>query len=112
MQSQVAGYQQAQEQWTSRLAQAEAALKEAEEQRQQGDRQLTQMVEAQRRLGLELQEGVEAREEAEAHRDQAQVRASVDLLVWCVCIMGRRGFSVKTPRTWFKLLPAGATCQT
>ena len=34
------------------------------------------MVESQRRLGQELQEGVEAREDAEAARDQAQVLTS------------------------------------
>ena len=73
LQSQLDGHKEAEQQLNARLAEAEAALKREEEQGQQAERQLGQMVEAQRRLGVELQEGVEAREEAEASRDQAQV---------------------------------------
>ncbi len=73
LQAELDSHKEAEEKLTSRLAEAEAALKREEEQGQQAERQLAQMVEAQRRLGQELQEGVEAREDAEAHRDQAQV---------------------------------------
>jgi len=79
------------------LAEAEAALKKEEEQGQQAERQLGQMVEAQRRLGQELQEGVEAREDAQAQRDQAQVPLlQLDLLTlifFCCCLCFSAGFT-------------------
>jgi len=73
-------------------------LKKEEEQGQQAERQLGQMVEAQRRLGQELQEGVNAREDAQAQRDQAQVPLlQLDLLTLiffcCCCLCFSAGFA-------------------
>lgn len=73
LESELQKHKEAEEQLRSRLAEAEAAAQQQEEAGRQAERQLAQMVESQRRLGQELQEGVEAREDAEASRDQAQV---------------------------------------
>ena len=97
LQSQLDSHKEAEQQLKTRLAEAEAALKREEEQGQQAERQLGQMVEAQRRLGEELQEGVEAREDAQAHRDQAQVPLlHLHLLklifLFCCCLCFSAGF--------------------
>lgn len=57
----------------SSLSEAQAALSQEQAKLEQQERQLAQMVEAQRRLGLELQEGEEAREQADAARATAEV---------------------------------------
>ena len=77
LQTQLKASKQAERDLKDKLAEVEAAVKKQEEQGQQAERQLSQMVESQRRLGQELQEGVEAREDAEAQRDQAQVGIEV-----------------------------------
>ncbi len=94
LQSQLDSHKEVEQQLKSRLAEAEAAFKREEEQGQQAERQLGQlgqMVEAQRRLGQELQEGVEAREDAQAQRDQAQVSLLqlelLTLIVFCCCCL-------------------------
>ena len=70
-----AALSQEQEQARRELSEAQEALSSEQARGAQQDRQLAQMVEAQRRLGLELQEGEEAREQAEASKSQAQVSA-------------------------------------
>jgi len=91
LQSRLDSLKEAEQQLKSRLAEAEAALKREGEQGQQAERQLGQMVEAQRRLGEELQEGVEAREDARAQRDQAQVPLLhldlLKLIIFCCCCL-------------------------
>lgn len=73
---QLQGSKEEEERLRSRLAETEAELQQQRQEVGQAQAQLAQMVEAQRRLGQELQEGVEAREDAEAARDQAQVLTS------------------------------------
>ena len=75
-----AALRQEQERAQRELSEAQQALSSEQARGEQQDRQLAQMVEAQRRLGLELQEGEEAREQAQASRTQAQVCAILVVL--------------------------------
>lgn len=76
LESQLQSSKEEEERLHGRLAETEAELQQQQQGGRQAQAQLAQMVEAQRRLGQELQEGVEAREDAEAARDQAQVLTS------------------------------------